>query len=198
MHCRKPLKRLPKCGLDTLTPKLNLRLRLEMNSNGKLAGGLLTPYVKDAYLRWTFYGRQQLTVGIQPSLTFDFLEGVWGLRHIEKTPLDLYRMDSSRDTGFTVAGPINESGTFKYQAQFGNESGSNNEIDKFKAYRTAVRYEKNPGITIEGMAAIFNRALNADRITAQVFVAYRAKKARFGFQYSFQRRMAACCKSLPT
>jgi hypothetical protein len=181
----------------TFTPAITTRFRLEANGNGKLAGGTAVPFIKDAYLRWTFYGRQQVTVGIQPSLTFDFLEGVWGLRHIEKTPLDLYRMDSSRDTGFTVAGPINESGTFKYQAQFGNESGNSGETDRFKAYRTAVRYEKNPGITIEGMAAIFNRGLNADRITAQVFVAYRAKKARFGFQYSFQRRMAADGSPLP-
>src|SRR4029078_870127 len=95
------------------------------------------PFIKDAYLRWTFYGRQQVTVGIQPSLTFDFLEGVLGLRHIEKPPLDLYRMDSSLDTGFTVAGPINESATLKYQAQFGNESGNSGQTDRFKARRTA-------------------------------------------------------------
>src|SRR5688572_27673559 len=65
----------------TFTPSLALRLRLEMNSNGKLAGGALTPYVKDAYLRWNFSGRQALTFGIQPSLTFEYIENFWGLRH---------------------------------------------------------------------------------------------------------------------
>jgi hypothetical protein len=99
----------------TFTPVITTRLRLEMNSNGKMAGGSLTPYVKDAYVKWTFWGRQQLTLGIQPSLSFDFLEGV-GLRHIEKTPMDLYRMDSSRDTGLTMAGPINEAATIRYAA----------------------------------------------------------------------------------
>ena len=62
----------------TFTPKLTTRFRLEVNSNGKLAGGALTPYVKDAYLRWTYYGRQQVTLGIQPTLSFDFVESVLG------------------------------------------------------------------------------------------------------------------------
>ena len=34
-------------------PRLSTRLRLEMNSNGQLGDERLTPYVKDAYLRWT-------------------------------------------------------------------------------------------------------------------------------------------------
>ena len=109
----------------TFSPRLSTRFRLEMNSNGKLAGGALTPFVKDAYLRWNLYGRQALVVGIQPSLTFDYIEGVWGLRHIEKTPLDLYRVDSSRDTGVTLSGPMNETQTLKYAFQYGNESGNN-------------------------------------------------------------------------
>jgi hypothetical protein len=172
----------------TFSPAVTTRFRLEVNSNGRLAGGSLTPYVKDAYLRWTFYGRQQLTMGIQPSLTFDFIETFWGLRHIEKTPLDLYRVDSSRDTGFTVAGPINTSGSLRYAYQFGNESGNNAETDKFKAQRATFRFEKNPGFSIEGMWGHFDRNLQADRETAQIFVGYRNPKARVGFQYTFQKR----------
>ena len=175
----------------TLSPKLTMRLRTEMNSNGKLAGGSLTPFVKDAYLRWNAFGRQQLTVGIQPSLTFDYVESIWGLRHIEKTPLDLYRVDSSRDTGVTLSGPLNESQTWKYAVQYGNESGNNAETDKFKGYRASVRYEVNPGFTIEGVVAQFNRDKDADRQTAQVFAGYRAKKARVGLSYTFQKRKAA-------
>lgn len=175
----------------TFSPAITTRIRLEMNSNGKMAGGSLTPYVKDLYMKWTYHGRQQLTLGIHPSLTFDFIEGFWGLRHIEKTPLDLYRWDSSRDTGVTFSGPLNESQTVKYSAQYGNESGNNSEADKFKAVRGTVRYEKNPGVTLEAMVGHFNRAADADRTTAQVFLGYRAPKGRVGFQYSFQKRRAA-------
>lgn len=175
----------------TFSPKVTTRLRLEANSNGKLAGGALTPYIKDAYVRWTFYGRQALTAGIQPSLTFDYIESIWGLRHIEKTPLDLFRVDSSRDTGLTLSGPINESQTFKYAVQYGNESGNNAEVDKFKGYRAAVRYETNPGFTAEAVVAHFDRDKDADRDTAQIFAGYRGKRARMGAQYAFQKRRAA-------
>ena len=181
----------------TFTPKVSTRFRLEANSNGKLAGGSLTPYVKDAYLRWTFYGRQQLTLGVQPSLSFDYVESVWGLRHIEKTPLDLYRWDSSRDTGVTVGGPLNDASTLKYNVQFGNESGNNAETDRFKALRVSARYEANPGLTVEGMYAYFARDKDADRTTAQLFAGYRAKRARAGFQYSYQKRHAAQGTTLP-
>ena len=172
-------------------PKVTTRFRLEANGNGKLQGGAATPFMKDAYLKWTFYGRQALTVGIQPSLTFDYIEGFWGLRHIEKTPLDLYRMDSSRDTGFTVSGPVNKSQTVKYALQYGNESGNNGETDKFKAFRSAARYEKNPGFTAEVMFAQFERDKDADRTTAQIFAGYRVKKGRAGLQYTYQKRRAA-------
>jgi hypothetical protein len=175
----------------TFSPKISTRFRLEMNSNGKLAGGALTPYVKDAYLRWNAFGRQALTLGIQPSLTFEHIETIWGLRHIEKPPLDLYRMDSSRDTGVTLSGPMNETQTLKYAFQYGNESGSNAETDKFKAYRFATRYETNPGFTAELMLAQFEREKDADRTTAQIFGGYRGKKGRAGLQYSFQKRRAA-------
>ena len=175
----------------TFSPKVTTRFRLEVNSDGRLQGGELTPYIKDAYVRWTFAGRQQLTLGIQPSLTFEFLESVWGLRHIEKTPLDLYRTDSSRETGFTVAGPVNESGSLRYAYQFGNDAGQNSETNRFKAQRAVFRYETNPGISIEGFWGHSDREDDADRDTAQVFVGYRRPTVRAGFQYTFQRRSTA-------
>ena len=46
-----------------LSPKFTTRFRLEANSNGKLQGGNLTPYVKDAYVRWTYYGKQMVYLG---------------------------------------------------------------------------------------------------------------------------------------
>ena len=176
---------------NAISPAITTRLRLEANGNGKLAGGTMTTVIKDAYLRWTFHGRQQITVGVQPSLTWEFIESVWGLRHIEKPPVDIYKMDVSREMGFTLGGPLNKPQTLKYQLQFGNEAGFGGETDRFKGYRAAARYETNPGISIEGVVGHFNRGLNADRTTAQVFAAYRAPRGRAGFQYSYQRRRAA-------
>lgn len=181
----------------TFTPKVMTRFRLEANSNGKLAGGLLTPFVKDAYLRWNAYGRQQLTLGIQPSITIDFADAIWGLRHVEKTPPDLYRWDSSRDTGAMVSGPLNGAGTVKYFVQFGNESGTGAETDRFKALRVKGRYETDPGLTVEGTYGYFARDRNADRTTAQVIAGYRAERGRAGFQYAHQSRRAGDGSTAP-
>jgi len=178
----------------TLSPALAIRLRLEMNSNGKLAGGALTPYLKDAYVRWNFHGRQALTLGIQPTLSFDYVESVWGLRHIEKAPLDLYRWDSSRDFAATLAGPVNSAQTVKYAVQYGNESGSNAEVDTHKALRAAARYEPKQGLTAEVLFAQFARANDTDRTTAQLFAAYRGSRGRVGAHYSFQKRRSATAR----
>ena len=182
----------------TFSPTVTTRLRFEVNSNGKMEGGLLTPYVKDAYVRWTFFQRQTVTVGIQPTLTFNFIEAVWGLRHIEKTPLDLYRTDSSRDTGVTLAGPLNGAQTLLYQVQYGTDSNNTAETNRFKGYRAAARYETNPGFSIEGMVGQSNRAGDADRTTAQIFAGYRQPRWRAGFQYSNQTRKAAGLSDVDT
>lgn len=181
----------------TFSPALSARFRLEANSNGKLAGGTLEPYVKDAYIRWTFTGRQRLIAGIQPSLTFESVESVWGLRHIEKTPLDLYKVDSSRETGFTVSGPINDSGTIAYAAQFGNGSGNASETDKRKGYRLSAGYATDPGFSIEGMFGRAERAGDADRTTMQVFGGYRGERLRAGALYARQTRRAAAGSTAP-
>jgi hypothetical protein len=182
----------------TLSPKFATRLRLEMNSNGKLAGGTLVPYVKDAYLRWTFTGRQQLFIGIQPTATFEVIEGVWGYRFIEKTPGDLYKLDSTRDLGVTVSGPLNKSGSFKYVAQFGNDSGNASETDKYKGVRLGARYEKNPGFVVEGFYAFLDRPKDADRQMLQGFMAYQHKKGRVGFQYLWQERKPTAGTTAPS
>ena len=181
----------------TFTPTVTTRFRLELNSNGKLQGGAITPFLKDAYVRWTFTGRQTLTAGIQPTLTFEHIDNVWGLRHIEKPAVDLYRVDSSRDTGLTVAGPLNEKQTVRYAVQYGNDAGSNSETDKYKSYRAAVRYDTNPGFTVEAFFGHFDRDRDADRRMAQLFAAYRGKRARVGAQYSQQTRRAADGSTAP-
>jgi hypothetical protein len=168
--------------------KFTTRFRLEANSNGQFENpGNLNPFIKDAYLKWTFTRKQMATLGIQPSLTFDWFEGWYGLRHIEKTPADLYRLDSSRDFGFTVSGPTWAEG-HSYAAQFGNESGSGSETQEGKILRLSSRYERNPGIALEGFYSFSTRAAGEHRHTAQGIVGFRNAVARAGAQYLWQAR----------
>ena len=171
------------------TPRIATRLRLEINSNGQLAGGNLVPFVKDAYFQWTYFGQQGVTLGILPTATFNWLEGFWGLRHIEKTPADLYRIDSSRDFGVSFEGPV-LAPAFRYVAQYGNESSQGSETDKYKAVRFEGRFDTNPGFAIEGFYGNFQRPNGQDRHTAQAFAGFRTPVARAGLNYLYQERQS--------
>ena len=171
----------------SFSESLTTRFRLEVNSNGDFAEGDLVPYVKDAYLRWTYKGDQRLTLGIHPTLTFDWLDGFWGLRHIEKTPADLYRLDSSRDFGFTFDGPMAIDG-LNYAVQFGNESGNGSETQEGKILRFETRYDRNSRIALEGFYSFGRRPGAGNRHTAQGIGGFRTDVARVGAQYLWQQR----------
>jgi len=174
----------------TFSTVISTRFRLEANSNGKLTSptAAINPYIKDAWVKWAYYGKNQVTVGIQPTATFDYLDTFFGLRHIEKTPVDLYRIDSSRDFGVSLSGPLNAANTVQYTAQYGNDSGNNSEIDKYKAARFAVRYVTNPGFVAEGFVGYYSKPLSANRQTVQAFAGYQNPKGRVGIQYVHHTR----------
>jgi hypothetical protein len=163
------------------------RFRLEANSNGQLAGGNLVPFVKDVYLRWNYYGKQQAIFGISPTLTFDAEEAFWGLRHIEKTPADLYRIDSSRDGGLTLSGPIGDGG-FSYGFQVGNDAGNGSETDKFKTVRFLAMYNPKEGLHAEGNFNWGARSGDQDRTTAKGLLGYKKETFRVGAEYLYQER----------
>jgi hypothetical protein len=172
-----------------ITEKFTTRFRLEANSNGMFTNpGNVTPFVKDAYLRWTYYGKHQMTVGIQPTLTFDSEEGFWGLRHIEKTPADLYRIDSSRDFGFTMSGPIDALKGLSYGGQIANDSANGSETDKYKTARFLALFDKNPGIHVEGVFNYGKRPAGQHRTTAKGELGYRGKLFRVAGEYLYQKR----------
>ena len=166
---------------------LSARLRLEMNSNGQLEGGDLVPYVKDAYVTWKYHDRHQARLGIQPSLTFDSEEGFWGLRHIEKTPADLYRIDSSRDLGLAFSGPIGES-ALRYAVQLGNDAGNGSETDQYKIVRLQGLFEGRSGLRLEGNFNYGQRPGGQDRTTAKGLAGFRSEAFRAAAEYIWQER----------
>lgn len=167
--------------------KLSTRFRLEANSDGEFEGGDIVPYVKDAYIRWAYRGEHRLTLGIHPTLTFDWLDGFWGLRHIEKTPADLYRLDSSRDFGVTFDGPARVRG-LTYAAQFGNESGNGSETREGKILRVETRYQGVSGLALEGFYSFGTGPSGENRQTAQGVAGVQRATFRAGAQYLWQER----------
>jgi hypothetical protein len=172
----------------SFSERLTTRFRLEVNSDGHFTSpGNITPYVKDASLGWTYAGRHQAVLGIQPTLTFDWVDTFWGLRHIEKSPADLYRLDPSRDFGLSLSGPL-PLGGLSYAAQLGDDTGSGSETDKYKIVRLEGRFDRNPGVGVDAVYSYGKRPAGQDRQTFSGLVGYRKASFRAAGMYLWQER----------
>jgi len=149
-----------------LDEEWSARLRFEVNSPGDFeTNSKLEPFVKDAYLAWKRDGRE-LYLGLSPSPTFDYIEGFWGLRHIEKTPLDLYRMASSRDLGIAYKGRAREGAVF-YHAMLGNGAGDGAETNKGKKIMGSLGLAPTDSFVTQFYADYEDRPGETDRSTLQ-------------------------------
>jgi hypothetical protein len=166
--------------------RMSARLRMELTSNGLFTGGAVTGVLKDAFFAWRFKGRQQVRIGMQPTLTFESEDGFWGLRHIEKVPTDLYGIDASRDFAILVSGPLG--GGLSYGVQIGNDSGQASETDSFKVVRLFGQYERPSGLRVEGAFNYGRRPNGQHRTTAKGLVGYRKAAFRAAAQYLWQER----------
>ncbi len=129
----------------TLSDSIKGRVRLEMSNPGDLMSKeKMVPFVKDAYLQAKI-GGQTLTVGIQGSLAFNVYEGIWGYRHLEKTPDDLYKFSSSREFGLSLKGGRN----VYYHIFFANGNGESSESDVGKKVMGALGFIPVEGLTLE-------------------------------------------------
>jgi len=131
-----------------LSQKINGRLRLEMANSGDLmTREKMVPYVKDAYLQVQF-GSHALIAGISPTPTFGVLEKIWGYRHLEKTPLDLYKMATSREFGFAFKGGDSP----YYHIFLANGNGDSSESNPGKKFMGALGFKPLAGLTLEAYA----------------------------------------------
>jgi hypothetical protein len=165
-----------------------MRFRLEVNSPSlQQTQDVLRPYVKDAYLRWT-RGAQSLFIGISPSPTMELIEGFWGYRHVEKTPLDLHGWAGSRDTGLAAKGSFDKGKKFGYHAMIGTGSGIRNETNKEKRFYLALSARPSKSWVFEAYADVEGRPDDRDIQTLQGFGGYEWESARLGLQYARQTR----------
>ena len=163
------------------------RLRLEFNSPGDFeTDSKLDPFVKDAYLAWKRDG-QELNLGLASSPTFEFVEGFWGHRPIEKTPIDLYRMGSSRDMGVAYKGATNEGKVF-YHAMVGNGAGDRAETNAGKKVMAGLGFRPTDGLVAQVYADYEDRPGETDRSTLQAFAGWTGSRSRYGLQYAVQDR----------
>jgi hypothetical protein len=163
------------------------RLRFEVNSPGDFTtNAKMNPFVKDAYLAWKRSG-QELHLGLSSSPTFEFVEAFWGQRALEKTPLDLYRMGSSRDLGVAYRGSAQDGRVF-YHAMLGNGSGDGSETNQGKKIMAGLGFRPTNALAAQVYADYEDRPGSTDRSTLQAFVGWAGPRSRFGLQYAVQQR----------
>lgn len=175
----------------TLTPAFSLRVRLEANSAGDFVStGVHDVYLKDAWLRWAL-GSHAIVAGMAPTFQIEFVENFQGYRAIEKTPIDLYRWDSSRDLGVALRGRLGKAERTSYAFQFGNGSGTGSEVDRSKAVRGQVAHRFASGLALEGYADWQDQPDGQDISTLVAFAGWEAPKWKASLEYGSQKRRKA-------
>lgn len=174
----------------TMTHGFSGRLRLEGNGAGDMTDTRLTPFVKDAYLRWSS-GSHGVLLGMSGTPSIEFIDSFWGYRFVEKTPLDLQRWDGTRDLGIAAQGTLGPGKTLNYHVMFGNGSDTGSEVNTNKTVRAAFGYRGTSGVVLEGYADWQDQPDDADRSTLQAFFGYRKPRGRIGLQYAHQTRRLA-------
>ncbi len=171
------------------TERYSMRLRLEMAHPGDFTSSkTAVPFVKDAYLKYQ-RNRFAVLLGISPTPTFAMIERIWGYRAVEKTPIDLQKMGSSRDFGIAFKGSLNTSGTLRFHAMLGNGNGNKSETNSGKKAMLATGFYPKSGLMVEAYGDYEDRANGERRFTTQLFAAYRGSRFRAGLQLVDQQRL---------
>ena len=176
----------------SMTETVSLRLRLEMNSAGDFSktSAALTPFVKDAFLKWKINQDHALLLGISEVPTLSLVEATWGYRFIEKTPLDLQKWVSSRDFGVALQGNLLNAPKIKYHFMLGNGSGEKSEINQGKKIMTAISYYPSDHIILEAYGDWTDETGATDYYTFQGFAAYKTERLTVGLQAAQQIRQS--------
>ena len=172
----------------TIDENLMLRLRHEAASPGDFSSsGKMTPFFKDAYLKYT---ENEMTyyVGLHGTPTWSTLEKAFGYRPIEKTPLDLFKLGSSRDQGVSVQGKLGDAGATRYTLMLGNGSGTGGETDVGKTVYFSLDHRVSDNVSVTAYTDYWDRPGHTDRRTTQALVTYKKDGFRAGLLWADHRR----------
>lgn len=162
------------------------RVRGEANQDGNFETYEFSSQFKDLYLGVNM-GRQQLVAGLTSTPTFDLIEKIWGARYLMRTPMDLQGI-ASRDTGLSVQGPLNASGSLSYRAMWGAPVDFSNDGNPNCRLMGALNWSPGKHWTFDLYVDTESREDQQDWNTWQVFAAFQNELLRWGVQYSRQDR----------
>lgn len=168
----------------SINDKISMRLRFEMNSPGDFTSSrTLDPFVKDAYLKFKL-GGQSVSFGIIGPPTFGEIEDIWGYRPLEKTPMDLYKLRSSRDFGVSLSGNLDKNEMISYTLMFGQGSSNKAETNNGKIIYGRLGFKPIDGMYVEAYGDYESAGSGKTYYVYQGFASYSGDWGRVGFQYS--------------
>lgn len=138
--------------------KLSAQFRLEAKDPGDFeTSSSLEPFVKDAWLRYTDNG-YKFTFGLIPTPTTGPAEEKLGYRPIEKTPLDLFKLGSTRDKGLSIQGPLGKGGKADFMVMVGDGSGTKSSDGESRAAYGRIGYLINDKLSADLYADCWDKA----------------------------------------
>ena len=162
------------------------RLRFESNQSGEFETYSFDTQTKDLYVGGRL-GRHKLLAGLAPTPTYDLIESIWGMRYLERTPMDLQGV-ASRDTGLSLQGPLNANGSLGYRAMYAAPLDFGSDGNDRERWMGALSWKPAPQWTLDVYADYEEVDGPRDRSTVQAFAAFQADGLRWGLQYSNQDR----------
>lgn len=175
----------------------SMRLRVEFGDAGKASHGQnvfssehsVDPFMKDAWLRYTMNG-QKITFGLIPTPSYEPNEERLGYRPFEKTPLDFWRLGSSRDKGISIAGPLDADKKFDYMLMVGDGSGRGSSKSGLHTVYGRLGYKATPELYINLYGDAWKRDKGSRWQTAMLEGFYTNEAFKLGLSYVTQRRTA--------
>ena len=185
-------RRILLSGDDDFGNGFSSRLRLEMDGadfQAPTGTALVTPFVKEAWIRYAFQQGPSLAFGQVESASIGYLERQWGYRSVERTPLDLQGWASSIDQGLSLEGSLGDLG---YQVVAGNGTGPDSQgIDNGKNVELALSAALPAGLSVwtyGDLKAAHDGFVGPDAYTytLQGFLGWKAEAGRVGLLYARQ------------
>jgi hypothetical protein len=163
-----------------------LRFRLETNSPGDFkTSSALVPFVKDAYLAAKL-GRHTLMLGLIGTQMYSSVEGFWGYRAMEKTPIDLFKFGNSRDLGLGLQGALDPQGKLTYSLVVGNGSGTKAEVNRGKAVYGRIHLQPTKALFLELYADYTDTGLDSSINIFQAFAGAQGNWGRTGLNFGYR------------
>ncbi len=163
-------------------------LRLEMANEGDFeTNSSINPFIKDAWLKYKL-DKTQFILGIHSPPSFTVIEKYFLYRNVEKTPLDLQRMATSRDFGVSVKGKFDDEGFVKYHLMLSNGSSNKDEVNKGKSALFSLGFFPSKEWIIEIYGDYADQEGENDWYTIQGFAAFLSEEFWAGVLYAHQSR----------